>query len=401
MLSQKARPVIIQTLPVIGERISEITPNFYKRLFSAHPELLDGTFSRSNQRNGTQQQALAGSIVAFSKHLVENPDTLPEQVLSRIAHKHASLGIVPEQYPIVYEHLFGAIAENLGDALTPEIAEAWTEVYWLMADALIKIEKQLYAKQANNVFWATWELTKREDHTENVTSFFFSPTDDTGVTPAVPGQFVSLKVKLTDGIRQARQYSLSSEVANPNLRVITVKSSDDGEVSKFIRHNLAVGDRVELSNPYGDVTFNYTESQPLIVATAGIGNTPASALLEALVNKSSQTPIQIIHAEESWTQWALADQVTGYVDKLPNAKLDLWLADAPAIAPRQFPGHIHSGRVDVSALNLDDEVLANARIYLCGPLGFMRSVRDQFINSGAKATNIHYEVFGPDLWLAA
>ncbi|MGH3705799.1 MAG: globin domain-containing protein, partial [Agromyces sp.] len=156
MLSEKSRPVIDATLPVIGERIGEITPKFYRRLFAAHPELLDGMFSRANQGNGTQQQALAGSIAAFATHLLANPETLPEAVLSRIAHKHAALGIPESGYPIVYEHLFAAIAEDLGDAVTPEVAEAWTEVYWLMADALIKIERGLYARQANEVMWADW-----------------------------------------------------------------------------------------------------------------------------------------------------------------------------------------------------------------------------------------------------
>lgn len=122
MLSDKSRPIIEATLPVVGENLPEITKRFYARMFSARPELLDGVFSRANQKNGTQQQALAGSIAAFATTLVKNPGTLPEEVLSRIAHKHTSLGIVEEQYPIVYEHLFAGIVEVLGDAVTPEIA---------------------------------------------------------------------------------------------------------------------------------------------------------------------------------------------------------------------------------------------------------------------------------------
>jgi len=40
-------------------------------------------------------------------------------------------------------------------------------------------------------------------------------------------------------------------------------------------------------------------------------------------------------------------------------------------------------------------------VYLCGPLPFMRSIRSQAITAGIPATDIHYEVFGPDVWLAA
>lgn len=136
MLSEKSRPVIEATLPVIAERINFITPEFYKRMFAARPDLMDGMFSRSSQLEGTQPRALAGSIAVFASWLVENPNSYPDEVLSRVAHKHASLGLKEEEYPTVYKYLFEAIAADLGDACTAEVAEAWTEVYWLMADAL-------------------------------------------------------------------------------------------------------------------------------------------------------------------------------------------------------------------------------------------------------------------------
>ena len=125
MLSEKSRPLIAATLPLVGSRLGAITPNFYTRMLTAHPELLDGLFSRANQNNGEQQKALAGSIAGFATALIANPDLIPEQMLSRIAHKHTSLGITEDQYDIVYKYLFEAIAEELADVITAEIAEAW------------------------------------------------------------------------------------------------------------------------------------------------------------------------------------------------------------------------------------------------------------------------------------
>lgn len=129
MLSEKSRPVIEATLPLVAERISHITPVFYQRMFAAHPELLDGVFNRANQSSGEQPQALAGSIGVFATYLIQNPDALPERMLARIAHRHTSLGITADQYQIVYDNLFSAIADDLAEVITPEIAEAWTEVY--------------------------------------------------------------------------------------------------------------------------------------------------------------------------------------------------------------------------------------------------------------------------------
>ncbi|TMZ51388.1 hemin transporter, partial [Klebsiella pneumoniae] len=39
-------------------------------------------------------------------------------------------------------------------------------------------------------------------------------------------------------------------------------------------------------------------------------------------------------------------------------------------------------------------------VYLCGPLPFMRKMRTQLRQLGVPAANIHYEVFGSDMWLA-
>ena len=97
MLSDTSLPVIQATLPVVGEHIEEIAKRFYKHMFEAQPDLLDGLFNRGNQADGRQQQALAGSIAAFAGMLVEKPDQVPDHLLSRVAHKHVSLGLSPDQ----------------------------------------------------------------------------------------------------------------------------------------------------------------------------------------------------------------------------------------------------------------------------------------------------------------
>lgn len=393
MLSNKSRPVIEATLPLIGSRIGEITPIFYNRLFAAHPELLDGLFSRSNQKNGTQQQALAGSIAAFATHLVNNPGTLPEAILARIAHKHTSLGIIEEQYPIVYEHLFAAIVENLGDAVTAEVAEAWSEVYWLMADALIKLEKGLYARQANDKIWTPWTLTTKEEAGTDSVTFRFSPADETPATIAAPGQFVSVRVRLTDGIRQCRQYTLSDNVTSTTERVITTKLDGGGEVSPFMHRNLQVGDVIELSNPYGDLVID-TVGAPIVIATAGIGCTPSASALANLVAAGSEREVLVLHAEAQEANWALKNQMLESVAALPNAEIRLWLED---LATKDTATEATAGFMSLAGLELPSD----AKLYLCGPLPFMRAIRSQAIDAGIPATSIHYEVFGPDLWLAA
>ena len=386
MLSDKSRPVIEATLPLVGSRIGDITPKFYARLFGAHPELLDGLFSRSNQKSGNQQQALAGSIAAFATHLVNNPGTLPETVLSRIAHKHASLGITEPQYQVVYEHLFAAIAEDLAEVITPEIAEAWTEVYWLMADALIKIEKGLYARQANDRMWTPWRVAAKTPAGTGAMTFTLEPADDTPITEALPGQYISVKVQLPDGLRQVRQYSLSDDAGTS--RTFTTKLDDGGEVSPVLHHGVEVGDILEISNPYGEITLKEGDG-PVVLASAGIGCTPTASILRSLAEAGSDRRVLVLHAESTLDSWALRGQMTDDVERLPGADLQLWLEEPQ--------GGSNAGFMSLREVDLP----ANASLYLCGPLPFMKHIRNEAINAGIPATKIHYEVFGPDIWLAS
>ncbi|MFH8605965.1 globin domain-containing protein [Streptomyces sp. NPDC018029] len=412
MLSEQSAATVRATLPVVGAAIGEITERFYTRLFAAHPELLRDLFNRGNQAAGTQRQALAGSIAAFAVHLVEHPDERPDVMLNRIAHKHASLGVAPDQYGTVHRHLFAAIAEVLGDAVTPEVAAAWDDVYWLMANALIAIEARLYAEQgvtAGDDTWREWEVVDRVEETADVATFRLRPADGAPAPGFRAGQYVSVQVQLGDGARQIRQYSLSGGAgaecgAGPGggsgVWQISVKrvpggaGAPEGEVSNHLHARVREGDVLRVSPPYGDLVLDETDTDvPLLLASAGIGVTPMIALLEQLAATGHRAPVTVVHADRSPAEHALRADHEAYTGKLPDATAHFFYERPEAGHPAEL-----TGRVDLAAL---PSVAPGTRAYLCGPLPFMRTVRSQLIARGVAAADIHYEVFGPDLWLAA
>ncbi|UUU40048.1 globin domain-containing protein [Streptomyces sp. NBC_00162] len=396
MLSEKSTATVRATLPAVGAAIGEITELFYTKLFAAHPELLRDLFNRGNQNAGLQKQALAGSIAAFATHLVAHPDTRPDVMLGRIAHKHASLGVTREQYPVVHRHLFEAIAEILGEAVTPAVAEAWNEVYWLMANALIAIEERLYAEQrivAGDV-WREWTVTGRVEETADCTTFRMTPADGAPAPAFKPGQYVSVQVELPDGARQIRQYSLSTAPGSP-VRAITVKrvhgpaaAGPDGEVSNHLHARVRAGDTLRVSAPYGDLVLR-DSTAPVLLASAGIGCTPMLSMLEHLAETGHSAPVTVLHADRSPADHPLRGDHRALTHKLADASARFWYEESAE------PGD-GTGRLDLTAV----PVSPGTRAYLCGPLPFMRSVREQLLAKGVPAADIHYEVFGPDLWLA-
>lgn len=296
-LSEEHAEIIKATLPPVGENIETITKTFYNKMFTAHPELIANTFNRGNQKQGAQQKALAASVATFATQLVDPNAPDPVRMLDRIAHKHVSLGIRKDQYQIVHDNLMAAIAEVLGDAVTPEVAEAWDAVYWLMADVLIKHEAKLYESDGvtdGDVFRRA-EVTAKEQLTDSVYAYTLSGD----FTAPRPGQYTSVGVTLDDGARQLRQYSIIE--GDEHSYRIAVET--DGEVSTFLRDHVAIGDTVDATLAAGDLVLQDSDN-PVVLISSGIGSTPMVGILGHLSRTHSDRKVTYLHADNSEDSWA-------------------------------------------------------------------------------------------------
>ncbi|MEV4008078.1 globin domain-containing protein [Actinomadura sp. NPDC049753] len=393
MLSSDHADTVRATLPAVAANGTAITGEFYAAMFAAHPELRH-LFNQGNQANGEQRRALAGSVAAFAEHLVTEESSIPfQQILSRIAHKHASLGIRPEQYTIVGRHLMDAVAKVLGDAVTPEVHAAWSEVYWLFATLLIAEEARLYQDAACDPAapFRPWRVTERRDEAMDTVSLVLAPADGGAVPAHRPGQYVSLAVTLPDGLRQPRQYTLSR--ATGDTVQITLRrvrgdgAAPDGAVSTFLFEHVAVGDVVELSPPFGDVVVE-DDGDPLVLVSAGIGITPVAAMIDHLAAERPGRPVLAVHADRSPRTHALRRQIAEAGARMTDFRQLTWYEDPEGSADAR------AGRIDVALLPLPPK----ARVFMCGPIPFMREVRRGLADAGVSDERVHYEVFGPDLW---
>ncbi|NJC71951.1 hemin transporter [Planosporangium thailandense] len=390
--------MIAATLPLVTAHGDEVTGTFYDRMFAAHPQLLN-LFNRGNQATGAQRQALAASVVAYAEHLTGATDLPWNAILDRISHKHASLGITPAQYTIVGRHLLAAVAEVLGDAVTPEIAAAWDEVYWLMACELIAREGRLYHSAGVgpevNV-WRSWRVTGRIEETPDIVSLTLAPADGGPVPAFTPGQYVSVAVDRGPHDQQIRQYSLSGRPGTNSLRITVkrVRSTPDapaGAVSTYLHERVAVGDTLRLSPPFGEVNA-VSGDGPLLLVSAGIGLTPAMSALDHLAATAPQRQVTLVHADRTESAHALRDELGRLIDELPEIAVQLWYEEV--VSDCGLPGaQVKAGLVDPDLIPL----VPGVRAHLCGPVAFMAGVRRGLVARGVPAENIAYEVFGPGM----
>ena len=396
LLSTRAHTVIAATAAVVAEHAEQITARFYPRMFAERPELLR-VFNQGNQATGEQSRALAASVVAYAVQLIDPDAPSFAHVLRRIAYKHISLGIRPEQYTIVGHHLMGAVGEVLGDAVTPEVAAAWDEVYWLFATQLIAMEARLYAEATVDPAQPVrpYQVVRRIEETADVISLVLEPADGGELPASAPGQYVSVFVDLPDQTRQPRQYTVSSTAFGNRLQ-ITVRrvrgtgGAPDGRVSSFLHDQVKVGDVLEVSTPAGDFVLARADG-PLLLASAGAGITTVLPIVEHIARTEPQRPVIVAHADRTAQDHALRETVLHVGRQLDHFSAYTWYEDVRPEDVRARPGYM-----DLTDVPLAEDV----QVFTCGPLPFMRHVRASLIARGVPASSIRYEVFGPDLWAA-
>jgi nitric oxide dioxygenase len=147
-----------------------------------------------------------------------------------------------------------------------------------------------------------------------------------------------------------------------------------------------------VSLPFGDLVLDQGDD-PLLLVSAGIGCTPIIGMLHYLTHTTTDRPVTVLHADRSPARQAHRRELAELVAALPGAALRHWYEDLgvrPATTDT-MPGLIELEKV---------EVPPDTEAYLCGPLPFMDLVRSKLLERGLPEVNIHYEVFGPDKWLA-
>lgn len=396
MVSALARPYIDASVAVLREHGLAITRTFYQNMFSAHPELTN-LFNMGNQASGVQQQSLASAVFAYAAN-IDNAAALGP-VVSRIVHKHASVGIRQEHYPIVGRHLLGAIQEVLGDAATPALIAAWDEAYSELAAALIQAEKALYAQAGTSPGeLRAMRVTEIRNECENVKSFLLQAADGRAVPGFKPGQYLSVSVSFDDGSTQLRQYSLSDAPNNHTLRISVKREKAEGNepagrVSNWLHDHTAIGDTIRVTHPFGDFAPDTESDSPIVLLSAGVGITPMVSALKRIAETNPMRHVLFAHAARHSGHHAHRAEIARAKSIMPNLTVATFYEHASTEEIAQ--GVVLAGRMDVS--RLAPWPYDEASVYLCGPVEFMQAQWRSLIDIGVPVNKLHREVFGPEL----
>jgi nitric oxide dioxygenase len=382
------------TAPVFAEHGPTITKHFYQRMFNAHPELKN-LFNQTHQQSGSQPETLARAVYAYAAN-IDNLGALGGAV-THIAHKHASLNIRPEHYPIVGRHLLGAVVDVLGDAVDQATLDAWTVAYEQLAQIMIGVEARLYEAAPWSGF-RPFKVVRKQVESDEITSFYLAPADGAPAGGFEPGQYVSVKRFVEQlGVDQPRQYSLSDAPHGRWLRISVKREAGAGDVqpghvSNLMHDGVEQGAIVHVSAPMGEFKLDRTKRAPVVLISGGVGITPMASMLATLMAERSERQVTFVHACRNGRVHAFRDWLRRSAAEYPNLKRAVFY-EAVNAEDRVGADYDFEGRADIARIEAD-VMLPDADYYICGPVAFMRAQREALVARGVGPERIHTEIFG-------
>ncbi|KAJ6115371.1 hypothetical protein N7486_001149 [Penicillium sp. IBT 16267x] len=396
--------LIKATVPVLVAHGNTITSVFYENLIRENPDL-NNVFNTPNQRNGKQPRAVAGALFAYASN-IDNLGALSPAV-ELICQKHASLYIQPESYKVVGKYLLEAMGQVLGDALTPEIKEAWATAYWQLADIMIGREHQIYEQSEGWTAWREFKILEKMKESDEITSFYLAPVDGKPLPSFKPGQYISVQVYVQELKHlQPRQYSLSDK-PSPDYYRISVKkekglsagadaTAHPGYVSNLLHDTFNEGDTIKVSHPAGDFFLSLEETaSPVVLISAGVGLTPLTSILNTLTSKPSERKLHFIHGSRTSSVRAFKEHVTSLTTAYPDLQTSFFTSQ-PTAADKEGVDYTYAGRVDLSKFTSRDLFIENptTHYYICGPEKFMTDMEASLKAQGVDDDRIKMELFG-------
>jgi ferredoxin-NADP reductase/MOSC domain-containing protein YiiM len=239
----------------------------------------------------------------------------------------------------------------------------------------------------------TLRAARVERESAEVVSLTFESQDGSRLPPALPGQFLVLRLRPAANMASLlRNYSLSGAPDAGTYRV-SVKREVNGKGSTFLDTQVKSGDLLEVSAPRGSFTLQPGDG-PVVLLSAGIGATPVLAMLHALATSRSPREVWWLYGAQNAAEHPFAREVRDLAAALPRVR-SFVAYSKPAPGDRLGADYDAPGRLSLDVLQRLG-VPSQADFYLCGPPPFLRSFTRDLGGWGVASGRLHREIFGPE-----
>jgi ferredoxin-NADP reductase/MOSC domain-containing protein YiiM len=286
-------------------------------------------------------------------------------------------------------------------ARIPALSPGWKS----SLDALLKADEEgvhngnagLTPSISHAPAWNGFQMLKVaavNHETSDVSSVVLEAADGSLLPPALPGQYLVLRLFPDKSSRPiVRSYSISGASNFGKYRISVKRGTGPG--SKYVVDSTRVGNLLETSAPRGDFVLR-SGTRPIVLMSAGIGVTPVLSMLHALSVDSVRSSREVwwIHGARNAQEHAFAKEARQLLDEIPRSHSAIAYSK-PDPTDRLGTNFDIQGHVDLESLQKLG-IPVEADFYLCGPTGFLEDMNRCLVSLGVGRGAIHQEVFGPE-----
>ena len=131
-LTEEQKALVRRSFASLTEVADLVADLFYSRLFELEPSAR----ALFKPELHDQRQKLM-EMIGMALSALDTPDALIP-VVQALGRRHAIYGVTREQYSIVGAALLWTLEQGLAETFTPELLDAWAEVYNFLAQTAIE-----------------------------------------------------------------------------------------------------------------------------------------------------------------------------------------------------------------------------------------------------------------------
>jgi propane monooxygenase reductase component len=201
-----------------------------------------------------------------------------------------------------------------------------------------------------------------------------------------PGQYVDIAVPGTDSTRSFSMANTSSRESGQLEFVIKVYP--DGLFSHFLDTQLAAGDRLDLTGPFGVFTLREGFDTDLVFVGGGAGMAPILSLLRSMAERGIERKATYYYGARGRRDLCFEQELRALEEALPRFRY------VPALSePAEGDGWAGEVGLITDVVKRHEGDLKAAHAYVCGPPPMVEAAMPMLTGLGVPEKRIYYDKF--------